>query len=744
MKLRFWSFAALVFLAMAAALVLGSRSLSYRADRRFEARLVVAAHALQSRLGAEGVEVERLARAAAAVDVVQKEATSPAKPSGEGLKAAADSAPGKPTLAAFANASGIAVSRLGKPDASLDALIALPFAADAVKGAGAHGVAVYDGAFYVFGAAPIAAPPAPPPTMPPEGDLPTLAAPPAPAGQAGAVILGRTLSDASALELKEQTGADVTFLAGGKVAASTLPLADRPAAEAWAALPTRRGFGAVRLHFPLSAFAPIAEKFPRLSNRAVHRPARLELPGGGIVVLSEDASLELEHLARAQLAGLAALIVFGLFSLLAGFVLDRGLRRQLDIVAHGAARLLDDRAQRIPTAALSGPFKAAALSLNQSAEVAAHREAQRVIAKVEGRTPSGASVAPISLDVPAAAAPEAAAPLPAEPALLGGSALLGEPEPGTTPADAFEHVAEVAAQTEAGAEAEVAAPPSWDEAPTDAVAAPPEVPAWTAEPAAAEEATSPWDAQPGDAPAPLDWSALPAPADEPAPAEEHESHTLTDARPLTAASGEPAPAEEPAPVAEPYGALGDEPAQTLAYGMPVVPAAAEEEPVTAPPDDAAPLEDAGATLAYGAPAIPGEGGADPFASFGAPPEAEHEHATATAVRAPTPELLAASRREEEPALEAAPEPAAYAETVVEAEPFAEPGDPDQAHWHEVHERFVSLRDSLGETGAMPYEKFAERLRKNRETLVAKHLCKSVRFTVFEKEGKAAIKATPVK
>jgi hypothetical protein len=42
------------------------------------------------------------------------------------------------------------------------------------------------------------------------------------------------------------------------------------------------------------------------------------------------------------------------------------------------------------------------------------------------------------------------------------------------------------------------------------------------------------------------------------------------------------------------------------------------------------------------------------------------------------------------------------------------------------------------------EKFVAKLQSNREQLVAKHGCKSAQFTVYEKDGKAAIRAVPVR
>ena len=77
----------------------------------------------------------------------------------------------------------------------------------------------------------------------------------------------------------------------------------------------------------------------------------------------------------------------------------------------------------------------------------------------------------------------------------------------------------------------------------------------------------------------------------------------------------------------------------------------------------------------------------------------------------------------------------------------DPGDSleDASYFRDVFEQFVNLKKSCGEPVAgLTYDKFAEKLRKNRDDLVAKTACKQVKFTVYVKDGKAALKATPVK
>lgn len=70
---------------------------------------------------------------------------------------------------------------------------------------------------------------------------------------------------------------------------------------------------------------------------------------------------------------------------------------------------------------------------------------------------------------------------------------------------------------------------------------------------------------------------------------------------------------------------------------------------------------------------------------------------------------------------------------------------DRAHFREVYERFIELREQSGEpTSDLSYERFLKKLLKNRDVLVEKYKCRTVRFQVYAKDGKAALKATPVR
>jgi hypothetical protein len=70
---------------------------------------------------------------------------------------------------------------------------------------------------------------------------------------------------------------------------------------------------------------------------------------------------------------------------------------------------------------------------------------------------------------------------------------------------------------------------------------------------------------------------------------------------------------------------------------------------------------------------------------------------------------------------------------------------DMGQWPTVYEDFIRTKKQCGEpTDGLTYEKFAHTLKRNWESLVQKHDCKRVRFSVYVKEGRASLKATPVK
>ncbi len=66
-------------------------------------------------------------------------------------------------------------------------------------------------------------------------------------------------------------------------------------------------------------------------------------------------------------------------------------------------------------------------------------------------------------------------------------------------------------------------------------------------------------------------------------------------------------------------------------------------------------------------------------------------------------------------------------------------------WLGVYDDFIRKKRECGEpTDGLTFEKFAQTLRKNRDALMQRHGCKRVRFAVYVKEGRASLKATPIK
>lgn len=75
----------------------------------------------------------------------------------------------------------------------------------------------------------------------------------------------------------------------------------------------------------------------------------------------------------------------------------------------------------------------------------------------------------------------------------------------------------------------------------------------------------------------------------------------------------------------------------------------------------------------------------------------------------------------------------------------DPVDPDLAHFARVFEDYVTLRQKCGESiVGLSVEKFTAKLQSNRQQIMAKHNCRTAQFTVYEKDGKAALRAVPVR
>jgi hypothetical protein len=70
---------------------------------------------------------------------------------------------------------------------------------------------------------------------------------------------------------------------------------------------------------------------------------------------------------------------------------------------------------------------------------------------------------------------------------------------------------------------------------------------------------------------------------------------------------------------------------------------------------------------------------------------------------------------------------------------------DGAQYRPIFDEFVALKRRCGESiDNLTYERFLAKLRANRDALITKHGCRTVKFQVYVKDGKAALKASPVR
>lgn len=90
-----------------------------------------------------------------------------------------------------------------------------------------------------------------------------------------------------------------------------------------------------------------------------------------------------------------------------------------------------------------------------------------------------------------------------------------------------------------------------------------------------------------------------------------------------------------------------------------------------------------------------------------------------------------------------------ADGPVSVAPGSEVADDDEldeeGQWRKVYADFIAMKRKFGEpTEKLTYEKFKGTLQRNKDALMARHKCTKVRFRVYEKQGRAALKASPVK
>jgi len=83
------------------------------------------------------------------------------------------------------------------------------------------------------------------------------------------------------------------------------------------------------------------------------------------------------------------------------------------------------------------------------------------------------------------------------------------------------------------------------------------------------------------------------------------------------------------------------------------------------------------------------------------------------------------------------------QSLLEASAPAAQGE--EIHFREVFDRFIATQKECGASvNGLTFDKFVRKLHAAREQVMKRHNAPSVRFTVYVKEGRAALKASPVK
>lgn len=167
----------------------------------------------------------------------------------------------------------------------------------------------------------------------------------------------------------------------------------------------------------------------------------------------------------------------------------------------------------------------------------------------------------------------------------------------------------------------------------------------------------------------------------------------------------------------------------------------------APPNQAAPFGSTLASNAGGPPPGPGQSPGSHSATVAASPAANQNKMAPTAPAPfPTPGAgMKLPKEEDEQTMVAQPSADLInAATGQHAAAGAPSGDP-AAEWQAVYEEFIRTKRECKEpTDGLTFEKFQQTLKKNRDALIQRHGCKRVKFSVYVKEGRASLKATPVR
>jgi hypothetical protein len=746
-RTRLWTFTFVVGLALGVHLALLSPKVAQTAEDGLRARLATASNALRAQVDLADARLSP--RAAASAPELADALKPPADPTlplpkadEKALRAAAAAAqPVEPDLLIVATEGGAAVSRRGKPAALVDDVKTLPLVKSVLDGgSGGPSFATYGGQWFRVQAAKIP-------------------------GAPGVVVTGQLFDDKLAAQLRSLVDADVSLLKDDGVLASSLAAAQRTGLLAWAKAPAL-GWGVLALRLPVAG-AAFDGKLPYGAQHYATRAVRQPMESGVMAVLTVPAFGYFGWLGRYQafyLLGFAGFLLIALvLSLIPGPKLPEPKTVTVEQPVPVVPRSVEEAASRA-AATLAG-------ANDPEARQAAPQD-------VPWGTPTPTPSAPPRIR---RSDPELEA-MPAQPPAPPPAAVfeLHPPEhPVTPPAPPVEDAPPAAEPAKAPdfsfaslLDEAKGAPPTPPPAPislaqeepdrTNPGSPSPELLAQSREPEMPFPGDEPTRIEPvsaalldkmreKDEPAASDWDALPTP---PLPAAAPAQSPVDPWSFAEAAGG---------PVERPDGPPGDQPTTAPIAGAESAARAAFEESnaTEAVTEDEAALEPLPEGAAEELEELPADAQSDAVAADGAEEQAAAVEAEAAAQRA-AEELAAAEAAqkaaEEQAAAEAA-QKAAEEQAAAEAAQqdganvtlsdfsFTRPAavDPDEAHFQETFQKFLDLRAELGEPAdKVSYDKFAAKLRKNRDDLMARSGGRAIRFAVYAKDGKAAIKASAVK
>src|SRR3954471_9400544 len=770
MRARFFLFAVVVLLALAAHLGLLTNRVSQQSEDAMRSRLSAASAGVRTQIAL--VDAGLPARAAAQTPELTDATKAPgAKPDERALRSAASGLQVEPDLIIVGSSAGTAVSRRANSTGFGEDPAAQELIRGAVEGPSAARFTLYEGRLYRIVSARIP-------------------------GTESALVAGQAIDDRFTAQLRSQVDADVTFLADGKPVASSLSPDRRAAVSRWVTSPTE-GFGTLTVHLP-AVGTGLTGKLPLWTSHTATRAALVSLPDSGAqAVVSVGAAPYLAWLARYQAFYLVALAVLLVVAALWGALLfapppaaraapaprlhpsppvPAGSRS--DAAARSRALLGADvsapsetvkpaplptevpwtaseeegvvsgptplRQGKAPSESFAAPEGAAAEAASQTAAASgdlgisplptdggerAGAEERALPATGRGRRPEHVAVGE-PREVEAESGPRS----------IGEGVAAGEPIASGEPIGASgEHERAAPAELSLQSEGAIPLPGAGSR---DHLLASPDLTSHPSEEITREEPISAAlidrmrEREEGEPPL------------EQKPPERSSLGTEWENPPMEVTAAEPAwsgAAEDPLP------APWNDGVSTLPEGAPTpranspVPGMDAQSPAApplereAPPLEASaaegrPLDSAGAESPAGFPAPEGA----PAESEQAQPEAEQrEPADPTEPQQPQPAAAGAEGQ-------------AYAEAEGEALEAAYGGaeaqesEADEAHFRETFDRFLELRRETGEASNVSYEKFAAKLRRNREELMERHHAKGVRFSVYLKDGRAAIKASALR